>query len=59
MSDSMENKRQHAELYRVMAARFEMEAEIEKAKANIARLEENIQNQIKREAELKKDLKIN
>ena len=58
MSDIIEEKKKQAEYYRVIAARFEMESEIERLKANIVRLEENIQNQIKRENELKGILKL-
>lgn len=57
MSKDIENKKLMSEMYRVMAACLDMESEVDRSKANIARLEENIENQKKRVEEIKALLK--
>lgn len=53
---SLEKKRKELELARVRMARQELEFRIEERMEEMARIRENIEIQIKKEAELNKEL---
>lgn len=54
---SLEMKKTQVELMRVTTARMELEYKIEERKEEIKRMEDHIQIQIDKEAELKQKLK--
>lgn len=55
--DALEKKRKEIELMKVRAARMDMELQIDERLADIERIKTNIENQLKREAELEKLIK--